>query len=168
MRWRLKISKTDPSGEQGFEKTFLVDGSRDAIYAGFAISFMLHLRGYNDEWDILTTPKFLEPDTGKEVPLSSSRRMLAEKVREAGLSPQHVKGHSIRIVVATAYANSPEDRSIMAEFTRLWASGARWAYMHDYRRPLELSGLAVARETVVVLAVRPGLVSAYAEGKEPR
>lgn len=48
---------------------------------------------------------FFDSDAGKEVKLFRSRLMLVEKVREAGLSPQHVKRHSLRIGGATAYAN---------------------------------------------------------------
>lgn len=36
--------------------------------------------------------------------------------------------------------------------------------MHAYRRPLELAGLAVAREEGEKLAIRPGPLGAYAQG----
>lgn len=97
MRWRLKPSKTDPGGEKRFEKTFLVDGDRNAISDGFAISSLLHMRGYRDDWNHLNTPLFTDPETGKEVTIASSRKLLGAKVKEAGLSPQHVKGDSLRI-----------------------------------------------------------------------
>lgn len=129
---------------------------------------MLHLRGYKYEWDLIQIPFFLDPETGKDITLESSKRLLADKVREALLSPQHVKGHSLRIGGATAYENSPDGGSITAGFLGLWASGARRAYMHAYRPPLELTGLAVARESQTVLAVRPGPVAAYAQAQVPR
>lgn len=38
MRWRLKLSKRDTGCEKHFQKTFIVDGDRRAVSAGFAIS----------------------------------------------------------------------------------------------------------------------------------
>lgn len=167
MRWRLKPSKTVPSGENRLENILLVDGDRSSISAGFAISSPLHMRGDKDYWDLLNTPLFLDPNTGNEVTIASSRKMLAQKVKEVGLSPQHVKSHSLRIGGATADENSPNCRLITVVFLCLWASGARLAYIHVYRCPLELAGLAVARETGADLAVRPGPVGAYEQGQTP-
>lgn len=107
-------------------------------------------------------------DTVKEITIVSSRKLLEAKVKEAGPSPQHIKGHSLRIGGATAYAKSPEGGSITAGFLGLWASEARWTHMHAYRRPLELAGLAVARETGAKLAVTSGLVGSYAQGNATR
>lgn len=168
MLWRLKPSKTDQAGETRFEETFLVDHDPNVISAGAAISAMLHKRAYSDDWGHVNIPLFLDPDTGKEVTINASRNMLSTKVREAGLTPDHMKGHSLRIGGATAYANSPSGGSVTSGFLGLWASGARWSYMHAYRRPLELAGLAVGKETVATLATRPGPVRAYAQGTAPR
>lgn len=91
MSWLLKSSKTDLGGEKWFEKTFLVDGDRISISAGFTISCMLQMRGYRDDGYQINIPLFEDPGTGKEITISSSRKLLETKVRGAGLSPQHVK-----------------------------------------------------------------------------
>lgn len=49
---------------------------------------------------------FLDPDKGKEVTIASSSKLLAAKMREAGISTQHIKGNSLRISGDTAYGNS--------------------------------------------------------------
>lgn len=148
MRWRLKLNKTDQGGENRFEKTFPVDGNRSDISAGFEIYRPSHKRGYRDVWDHHNTQLFMDPDTGKEITIASSRKLLAMKLREAGISPKHIKSHSLRIKgrEGTAYAKSPEGCSITAGFLGLWSLGARWSYMNAYRRPIELAGLEVARE----------------------
>lgn len=53
------------------------------------------------------TPAFTGAD-GREIQLAESKRMSRKKVEEAGLGEIFIKGHSLRIFVATAYANSPE------------------------------------------------------------
>lgn len=68
---------------------------------------------------------------------------------------------------AKAYPNSPSGGAINAGFLGLWASGARWAYMHAYRKSLWIAGVAVARETGDTLAMRPGPVAAYAQRNAP-
>lgn len=113
-------SQAEQDGPKGvkkqFEKTFLVDGNRKAIFAVFAISCLLHKRGYQDDWDHINIPLFLYPDNRKEITIASSRKMLEVKVKEACLSPQHIKCHSLRICGRTAYANLPEGGSITAGF----------------------------------------------------
>lgn len=106
---------------------------------------MLPKRGYRDDWDHINIPLFKDPDNGKEITIANSRMMLEAKVKEADISPQHIKGHSLRNGGATEYANWPEGGSITPGFLGLWSSGARWRYIHAYRRPLEMTGLAVAK-----------------------
>lgn len=165
---RLKRSKTDQSGETQFKKTFLVDHRPSSISEGAAISARLHNRVNKDDWDHVNTPLFLNPDTVKDLTITASLSMLKSKVREAVLSQTHIKGHSLRIEGATAYANSTSGGAINAGFLGLWASGARCNYMDAYRRSLELAGLAVSRETGVVLATRPGPVGTYAQDAAPK
>lgn len=86
---------------------------------------MLHKRGYRDDWDHINIQLFLDPDNGKEITIASSRKMLEGKVKEMGLSPQHIKGHSLRIIAMTSYENLREGGSITALFLGLWASDAR-------------------------------------------
>lgn len=69
---------------------------------------MLHLREYKDNWDLVDIPLFLDPDTGKEVTLASSKWMLAGRVKKARLSPQNVNDHSLGKGGANAYENSPK------------------------------------------------------------
>lgn len=166
-RWILKPNKTDQGGENHFEKTFMVNEDRSAISASFSISSLFHKREYRNDWDHLSIPLFLDPDTGKEITIARSRKMLAMKAQEAGLSLYHIKGHSLRIGGATEYANTPEGCSITASFLDLRVSRAGCSYMHAYWSPLELAGLAVERESGVELAVRPGPVGTYAQGKDP-
>lgn len=97
MRWRLKQSKKDSRGEKRFEKTLSVDRDRSSISAGFAISCMLHKRGYRDDWDHINTRLFEDPDTGKEITTCNSRKMLETNVSKAVLSPKHAKGNSVII-----------------------------------------------------------------------
>lgn len=111
-------------------------------------------------------PPFWDPDSNKEITLACSRRYLAKKIKEAGLSPQHIRGQSRGIGGATAYANSPNGGATTAAFLGLWESGAGWIYMHAYRRPLEMAGVAVERESGDTL-VRLGPVSKYAQGSAP-
>lgn len=124
MCWRLKHSKTYPIKSPHFEKTFLVDGDRNTISSGFSISIFVHMLRYKDDWDLLNTPLFVDPESGKKITIPSSRKYLAEKEKRAGLSPQHINGHSLIVGVATAYSNSPQDVSITAGFLCVWASGA--------------------------------------------
>lgn len=63
---------------------------------------MLNMRGYKDDWDFAPTLLFLNHSTGKEINIASSRKLLAQKVKEAVLLEQHVKGHSLRIGGATS------------------------------------------------------------------
>lgn len=83
--------------------------------------------------------------------------MIPMKVQEVRLSLKHFKGHSLKIGGATNYAETPEVGLITAGILGLWASRARWSYMHSYQRPLELAGLAVARESGVEVVVSPCL-----------
>lgn len=73
-------------------------------------------------------------------------QLLLEDFKEAGLPKQDGKEFLLRIGDATTYANALEVVSTTAGFLGLWASNAIWAYVHAYRRLLELRGLAVAEE----------------------
>lgn len=115
----MKPSKTDPSGEQAFKKTFLVDPDKKAVSAGLAITTILHTRGIKEGGPVTKLPLFLDPETGKEVKIAASHIYLARKVKQAGLSPEHVRGHFLRIVGATAYDNSPSGGAITVGFLGL-------------------------------------------------
>lgn len=128
LRWDMKPRKTDQSGEKDFEKTFLVDNEYDSLSAGAAIEHTLNVRGWREKSD----PLFLDYKTGKEVTLATSRKKLAEKVKEAGLSEKFMKGHSLLIGAASAYANSSAAGPATASFMGFWTSGARWDYMQAY------------------------------------
>lgn len=108
-----------PGGEKSFGKTFLVDGDRKAISAGSAISWLLHKRGYRDDWDHINIPLFEDPGTGKEITIVNSRKLLEEKVKEAVLSPQHIKRHLVMLGRTSAYAKSSADGSITSGFLGL-------------------------------------------------
>lgn len=111
--------------ERSFEKNLLVDIDRNAISTGFGISSLLHMRGYKEDLDLINKPLLADTESGKQVTIESSRKVLVEKVKEAALSPQHKKGHSLRIGGATVYPNSPKGGFITAVSLGLWASGAR-------------------------------------------
>lgn len=163
LRWDMKPTKTEQSGEKDFEKTLLVDNEYDLISAGAAIEQMLNLRGRAEKSD----PLFFDYKTGKEVTLATSRKKLAEKFKEAGLSEKFIKGHSLRIGGASAYANSSAAGAATAGFMGFWTSGARWDYMHADEDTLEKAGVAIAREKGGKLATRSGAVSSYAQGSAP-
>lgn len=61
IKWCLKPSKKDQSGE----KTFLVDPNRSAISAVLAINTILHTRVIGEEWPLMKTPLFWDPETKK-------------------------------------------------------------------------------------------------------
>lgn len=86
------------------------------IPSSFVISCMLHLRGNKEDWYLLHTPIFLDPDTGKEATVARSRRLRTGKVK---ISLQHLKIHSLRIGVSTAYATSLEGGYMTADFLGL-------------------------------------------------
>lgn len=48
-----------------------MDGNREEIAAGFAISSMLHLSGYKEDWELVHTPLLLDPNTSKEAMLTN-------------------------------------------------------------------------------------------------
>lgn len=77
-----------------------------------------------------TKPFLYNLVTGKEINIVNSRMILEAKVNEASLSPQHVKGHFLRIVRETSYANSQELGSITVGILWLLAFGTRWMYVH--------------------------------------
>lgn len=91
----MKPSKTDPTGEQSFEKTFLVDPDRDEVSAGLPITTMQHTSGIKEGSLFSELPLFLDPGTGKEVQIAPSRLYLVKKVKEAGLSPQQVRRYPL-------------------------------------------------------------------------
>lgn len=126
------------------KKTFFVDGDRDAFSAGFAVPCLIHKWGFRDVWDSINIPLFEGTDTGKEITITSSGKMMEGNVKEAVLSSQHIKDHSLRIGGAKSYATFPRGGSIIPGLLGPWASGVKRTYMHAHWLPLELARLAVA------------------------
>lgn len=90
MRWSLKPSEGNKNGKK-FKKTLVVQGDRTTISAGFKISSMHHLRGFKHQWDLINTPLLWNPNAGKDVTIERSRKRLAQKVKEVGLSQKNFK-----------------------------------------------------------------------------
>lgn len=129
---------------------------------------MIHTRQVRKEWPLMQLQLFSDLESKKEITIPESRCYLAKKVKEAGILPQHVRAHSLRIRGATAYATSPEVGAIKVGFLGVLASCARWSYMNAYIRPSEMAGVKVERETGDMLAMRPRPVSSYAQGNAPK
>lgn len=125
MRWRLKPSKRNPGAEKRFEKTFLVDGNRNPISAVIDISRMFHKQGKLNNLYHINIPLLEDLDNETEKTISYSSKLFWARVKEEGLSPQHIKGHSLRILGASAFANLPDRESSTAGFLPFWASCAR-------------------------------------------
>lgn len=85
----------------------------------------------------------------------------------AFLGGAFIKGYSLRIGGATAYANSPYVGALTAGFMGLWTPRSRWDYMHAYEKPLQKSGISIGLEVGFRLADRATVVGAYASGKAP-
>lgn len=128
----MKPSQKDPSGEQPFQKTFLVDSGRKAVLAGRSVRKIMHTSGIKEGCPATEIPLLLESTTGKEVKTAASRRYLVREVKEVRLVPENVRGHSWRIDAAIEYDNSPSGVATTAGFLGLLAYGAKWSYMHAY------------------------------------
>lgn len=85
--------------------------------------------GVNYEKD---DPLFLHPKTGKQVTMATSRRKLAKKIEEGGLSNKYINGHALRIGEASSHANSKAEVPSTAGFMDFSTSGAKWDSMYAY------------------------------------
>lgn len=119
LRWRLKPSKTDQAGENRHEKTFLVDESVGGLSAGKAIKDMLSRRTTPARKPLESLPIFSYAEDGSEVKIEDSRSYFMCKLKEAGLNEQFLRGYSLRIGGATAYANSGPTGHVLVGFMRL-------------------------------------------------
>lgn len=93
--------------------------------------------------------------------------MLKREIDHARLSNKVIKGHSLRIGGATAYANSAEGGALTAGFMGLWASGSRWTCIQAYERPLERAGVDIGIESIMKLSKRTAVLGTYAAGLAP-
>ena len=108
------------------------------------------------------TPLFRDPTTNREIKYEHAKKRLKEVLRAAGLAHLASGLHSLRIVGATAYANSPAGGYMVAGFMGCCTSDVKYAFMHAYSAVLEKAGISVAREEGHIFAQRPGAVQAYA------
>lgn len=152
---RLKPGKTDPTGEKGFEKTFLVDESPDSLSAGAALLDMLIRDGVAGDRTLV--PLFLDPRTGRELTYVQAAADLRRLLLLAGFPELSVGMHSLRIGGATCCA------SVGGEYVSgclgVWQSKCRRKYMYAMRECVEETCWLMARAAGGELSVRPGPVS---------
>lgn len=94
--WYMKPSQADQTGERNQSKTFVKDDKEGALSLVASIWNMLGLRQKPNEGEEESTPVFSESD-GRETTVAEYRKMLKEKVEEAGLGAAFIKGHSLQI-----------------------------------------------------------------------
>lgn len=145
------------------EKTFLLDEPPSSFSAARAIRDMLSMRSKTETIET-NVPLFCDPFSGKKMNLITASNYFSKKLEKSELSQLSLKGHSLRIGGATAYVNSGPDDCATAGFMGLWASSAKWRYMHAYQETLERVTLQVGRQIEGTLAVTPGPVANYANG----
>ena len=119
----LKPTKTDPTGEKGWEKSFVVDDSSTSLSAGAAIFSMLSgepLQVSVTGSALSHTPLFLDPATGLELKYDFACAELQDLLCRAGF-PELASGlHSLRVGGATAAANDPSGGGLCPA---VWAFG---------------------------------------------
>lgn len=157
MGLKLKPTKTDKAAH--FKKTFVAHQREESLSSGEAIQQIS--AGDRAEGGDENTPLFRD-ESGKEVKYEDSNRVPKEALVTANLSDLGEDTHLLWIGVAIAYANSPFGRELIAGFIGLWLSGAKYDYLHATRDRLEQVRSAIAIESGMKLAVRPGPASGYA------
>lgn len=155
---RLKPTKTDPTGEKNFTKTFLTDPDPEVLSAGNALRDML--KGMPCDAPLEELPLFLDPATGAELTYETASKELRGHLTASGY-PELARGtHSLRIGGATSAA------SVGGEFVAgcmgLWSSTSRHRYMWAMRGQIEKAGLAMGSTSLGPLAERPGPLATYA------
>jgi hypothetical protein len=160
----LKPTKTDPTGEEQWEKSFRVDNTPGALSAGAALIDML----LNDPSPSLiaesTVPMFRHPETGSELTYAQSSVFLQELLQNAGYDTVTLKNHSLRIGGATSIANDPLGGDFVAGCAGLWTSDCKFRYFHVIRERLESATQAIGRNPGGSLARRPGAFASYRHG----
>ena len=155
----MKPSKTDPTGEQAFERTFVVDSAPNALSAGYAILQMLKGDPSAEGADLGAVPLFRDSRTGRELTYNPARVELRLLLTQAGY-PELARGlHSLRIGGATMAA------AIGGEYTAarmgLWRSESRREYIWASQTQIEAVAAAMGRSTGEALAIRPGPLSTF-------
>lgn len=154
----LKPTKTDPTGEKHFSKTFLTDPDAQAISAGNALVAML--AGRPPVSDRSAQPLFLDPCTGLELTYETAARSLKELLTRAGFAELATGTHSLRIGGATTAAAL--GGSYLAGCMGLWTSSSMHRYMWGMRDQIEAVACQMATRELGPVAVRPGPVASYA------
>ena len=99
----LKPGKTDPTGEKGFQKNFLVGEGPSSLSAGAALMNMLMRDSVPGDQALV--PLFLDPRTGRELAYVQAAADLRHLLLLAGFPELSVGTHSLRIRGATCCAN---------------------------------------------------------------
>lgn len=72
MRWVMKRSKTDTSGEKAFDKIFLVDPDRNSTSARLGVTTVLHTSIIKGGRPVTELRVFLDRKTVNEIMLAAS------------------------------------------------------------------------------------------------
>ena len=153
----MKPTKTDPTGEKHFSKTFLTDPDNQAISAGNALVAML--AGRPRASDRTGQPLFLDPSTGRELTYEDAARSLKDLLTRAGFAELATGTHSLRIGGATTAAAL--GGSYMAGCMGLWTSSSMHRYLWGMRDQIEAIASQMATRELGPVAVRPGPVAVY-------
>jgi hypothetical protein len=157
----LKPTKTDPTGERGFEKTFIIDHDPHALSAGAALSDMLTnspLRG--SSLPLEDIPLFYDPRTKKELSYVDAAAELKSLLMLCGLHELATGLHSLRIGGTTCAAATGGE--YVSSCLGLWSGNTRYTYLHAMRDVIEDTSVRMSRGDSGPLAVRPGPVATYA------
>lgn len=153
-------SKTDPAGERGFEKCFVIDTYPDALSAGPSLWDML-----NKDREVcqrVVTPLFRKDHTETEVTYEEARAALSREITAAVIDTAGHSPHSLRVGGSIAYANSPNGGELVAGYMGLWTSKAGDGYLRAGSQVLELAGWSIGLEVGDACVLRPGAVYIYA------
>jgi hypothetical protein len=154
---RLKPTKTDPTGEKNFTKTFLTDPDPDALSAGNALRDMV--LGITSEAPLTEIPLFTDPRTGVELTYETASGELRRLLTASGY-PELARGtHSLRIGGATSAASVGGE--YVAGCMGLWSSTSRHRYLWAMRGQIEQAAVSMGTTPLGPLARRPGPVFSY-------
>jgi len=118
--------------------------------------------------DLTTLALFLDPATGQELTYEAAARDLRRLLLLSGEATLANGLHSLRRGGATSVANAEDGGSLTAGFMGHWASDAKYGYMFALRQRVEGAALLIGRahREAGPVAVRPGPVSCYTDGRD--
>jgi hypothetical protein len=157
----LKPTKTDPTGERGFEKTFIIDKDPDSLSAGAAIFDMLAKSPLlSSPLPAEEIPLFYDPRTKRELAYTDAAADLKSLLMKCGHQELATGLHSLRIGGTTCAAATGGE--YVSSCLGLWSGNTRYTYLHAMRDTIEDTCCRMSRGDSGPLAVRPGPIATYA------